>query len=301
MGGYISSECYPGFCDHAYYRDERPSEDMGFRGGEVVFCKVEETWRLFERLRLTRRVIVLVTGQSDLPCDDRRQAFLPPQVALWFSTNVTRPHPRVSALPLGIGPSQDPITAGAAALAQAFRPQPARPKWLYVNFRPETNPAARRPVFESFRRLAGEPWVTFREPASRGQAGRFLEEMGDHRFVLCPPGNGVDTHRMWEALATGAIPVVLRSAAMEPFAHLPVLLVDDLTRVSQEMLEASWPELAGGWTFPDELHAAHWQRKIAEARSRIALCPLLPWKSFFAESLKYSAGMLSRRLRHRFV
>jgi len=301
MPGYISSECYPSFCDHSYFSDERPAGDMGFRGGSAVFCKVEETWRLFERLRLTRRVIVLVTGQSDLPCDEGRQRFLPPQVAHWFSTNVTHPHPRVTAVPLGIGPSHDPITAGAAALAAAFRPQPERTKWLYVNFRPETNPAVRQPVFDAFRTRSGESWVTFREPVPSGQAGQFLEEMGRHRFVLCPPGNGVDTHRMWEAMATGAIPVVLRSSAMEPFYNLPALFVDDLCRIGPDLLEAAWGRISAGWKFPGELNASHWGKLIAGARSKVARCPALPVKTFAVASLKYAAGMVSRRLSPRSV
>lgn len=296
MSGFVSSGSYPAFCDHIYYCDERPVADTGFRGGDVVFCKVEETWRLFERLRLTRKVIVLVTGQSDLPCDAVRQAFLPPNVARWFSTNVTSPHPRVAALPLGVGPAHDPITAPADELAAAFRPQAARANWLYVNFRPETNRAARQPVFDSFRELADEGWVTFREPAPSGQSGRYLEEMGDHRFVLCPPGNGVDTHRMWEAIATGAIPVVQRSEAMEPFAHLPAVFVEDLRSVNLDMLEAAWPKLSAGWTLPAESLASHWRNEIAGARRMVERSRQVPWKIFFGETLKYSAGMVSRHL-----
>ena len=30
--------------------------------------------------------------------------------------------------------------------------------------------------------------------------------------MMSPPGNGVDCHRTWEAIALGAVPVVLRSA-----------------------------------------------------------------------------------------
>jgi hypothetical protein len=48
---------------------------MDFAGGEVVFCKIDEVLSFFERLRLTRRRVVLVTGQGDFPCDPFRQNF----------------------------------------------------------------------------------------------------------------------------------------------------------------------------------------------------------------------------------
>lgn len=47
------------------------------------------------------------------------------------------------------------------------------------------------------------------------------------KFVLSPPGNGLDCHRTWEALYLGAIPIVKR--ASWPFAHLqlPVLVINE--------------------------------------------------------------------------
>lgn len=36
--------------------------------------------------------------------------------------------------------------------------------------------------------------------------------VGEHRFVICPRGNGKDTHRFWEALYRGAIPIVLKDS-----------------------------------------------------------------------------------------
>ena len=36
----------------------------------------------------------------------------------------------------------------------------------------------------------------------------YIRNLFTHRFCLCPRGNGVDTHRMWEALYCGCIPIV---------------------------------------------------------------------------------------------
>ena len=46
------------------------------------------------------------------------------------------------------------------------------------------------------------------------------------KFVVSPPGNGPDCHRTWEALYSGAIPIVLEE--FWPFAetNLPVLVVE---------------------------------------------------------------------------
>lgn len=39
----------------------------------------------------------------------------------------------------------------------------------------------------------------------------YLEELSSHRFCLCIRGNGIDTHRFWESLYLGVIPVIINN------------------------------------------------------------------------------------------
>lgn len=39
----------------------------------------------------------------------------------------------------------------------------------------------------------------------------YLYELSQHRFCLCIRGNGIDTHRFWEALYLGVIPVIINN------------------------------------------------------------------------------------------
>ena len=55
-------------------------------------------------------------------------------------------------------------------------------------------------------------------------------------FVLCPEGNGIDTHRVWEALYSGSIPVVKNRTAFKSFDKLPILFVDSFYDVTAETL-----------------------------------------------------------------
>ena len=38
-----------------------------------------------------------------------------------------------------------------------------------------------------------------------------IERLGQYMFCICPEGNGVDTHRLWEALYLKTVPVVIKS------------------------------------------------------------------------------------------
>ena len=124
----------------------------------------------------------------------------------------------------------------------------------------------------------------------------FLAGMGGHRFVLCPPGNGVDTHRFWETLVTGGIPVAMRSPAMEPFFHLPAVWVDDFRCVTRSLLEAEWERLAPGWRVPEEVYEQFWKSRIDEARRSLQRRRRVSWDEYLKESLAYAAGMIRRRM-----
>jgi len=107
---------------------------------------------------------------------------------------------------------------------------------LYVNFnRPgigsngRVTNQARRHLEHHF---ANYSWVT----VGRGIGADYLREMRQHLFCLSPEGNCADPHRTWEALYIGVIPVVQRSAAYSWFADLPILQVDDLFNISEELL-----------------------------------------------------------------
>jgi hypothetical protein len=57
----------------------------------------------------------------------------------------------------------------------------------------------------------------------------FLNEVAYSDFVACPRGNGLDTHRLWEAIYLGSIPIVFRRhiPVKGIDIKLPMLVIDD--------------------------------------------------------------------------
>ncbi len=63
-------------------------------------------------------------------------------------------------------------------------------------------------------------------------------------FVLCPVGNGLDTHRAWESLYLGSYPIVENNHCNQAiFEGLPVLLVDDFNSLTTKMLKLKRDEM----------------------------------------------------------
>ena len=73
----------------------------------------------------------------------------------------------------------------------------------------------------------------------------YLEFLTDCRAMICPPGNGHDTHRVWECLAKGTWPIVKDNAhtqlLLRQYPSLPLLPID-----SPEDLDTSDPHVPVG-------------------------------------------------------
>ena len=56
----------------------------------------------------------------------------------------------------------------------------------------------------------------------------FRRAVSESFFVISPPGNGIDCHRTWEAIALGAVPVVKTGTlAKSLINYLPIHEVDN--------------------------------------------------------------------------
>lgn len=80
----------------------------------------------------------------------------------------------------------------------------------------------------------GKEWATV---ALKLEYASYLRMMQQHKFVLCPSGNGIESARNWETLYMRRVPVMVRHPYMqELFKDFPVLWVDDFSEVTQELL-----------------------------------------------------------------
>ena len=67
----------------------------------------------------------------------------------------------------------------------------------------------------------------------------YLQKLSQYKYAICPPGNGIDCHRLWECLYLGVIPILLRSIFSEKISKsFQVVLLDDWDDFNaQELLE----------------------------------------------------------------
>jgi hypothetical protein len=83
---------------------------------------------------------------------------------------------------------------------------------VYMNFNTSNNYAKRQPAYDA---LKDKPWVTVDMHPNGFKFDNYLDNIYNHKFVVCPEGNGIDTHRIWECLYMGTIPIVENNVTAE--------------------------------------------------------------------------------------
>lgn len=206
---------------------------------------------------------VIICGHSDYPLTDEIAARYPR--ATWFSTNTQSK--RVNGLPLGITNDTDEspvhrIYGNIPMMVEVSRIPREIMNLVYLNFAVHTYPSERAPLKEMF---SGVPWVTHCDSVNTFEGRRaFLQDVRNHTFVLCPRGNGIDTHRLWETLYMGSIPIVKRDSAHAGWTDLPILFVDDWKDITKERLLTEHKRIESTSWNMDKLKIGYWIHRIKQ-------------------------------------
>lgn len=162
-----------------------------------------------------------------------------PNMSVWYGQNIEcYEDPQVQSIPIGLENSMHfPHVSKRRRLLEAALHSAAHvpSKMVYMNFSMWTNPSARIHAYNSMR---DKPWITDECVQATVQENypQWLHQVLNHHYVLCPRGNGVDTHRTWETLYLGRIPIVLNDLNMRYYKNLPILIVDDWRDITESLL-----------------------------------------------------------------
>ena len=92
----------------------------------------------------------------------------------------------------------------------------------------------------------------------------YLQSVRNHTFVACPRGNGIDTHRLWETLYMGSIPIVKKDLAHSDWLDLPVLWIDDWNQLNEQYLREQEIVIRSREWNMEKLKVGYWIKKISQ-------------------------------------
>jgi len=242
------------------------SSDIAYIKTDVVWSNRPIRWR--GQPHDLRSAPLWITGHSDYPITQKVYERYSHNSSVWYAVNKEHRASKLHSIPLGITNDCDDthahrILGNTDIMIQVMNEPRSIKNLVYMNFAIHTYPTERQRVYDQFR---GFSWVTHEESiVSLEGRRRFLESIRNHKFILCPRGNGVDTHRLWESLYMGSIPIVRRHIAMEDFYDLPICWIDEWAQVTESFLNSEYDRItATSWNL-DKLKFSYWKDRIAES------------------------------------
>jgi len=162
----------------------------------------------------------LVIGETDDHNSVSRLIPLLQYIDKIYANHLVGDHPKISACPVGIERQSYRSSGKLKNFKKVASTNPKKrniPILVAWNDSTNTNRANYKKEFE----LSNKTLII----QQRVSASTLHNMMRKTLFVPCPAGNGIDTHRVWESIYLGAVPVILKSEFCGN-EKWPVLLVD---------------------------------------------------------------------------
>ena len=138
---------------------------------------------------------------------------------------------------------------------------------LYFNF---TCPTTNQPLYKFHQRMRNNVKDIFLKRGFQWNASEdfedYIKTLTKYKFCLAPPGRGIDTHRCWEALMVGTIPIVFSSSLNDLYENLPVIVIDDWNIINEEYLNKEYKTILQGEYNFEKLYTAFWIRMVEMKR-----------------------------------
>tara|TARA_Y100000816_G_scaffold122057_1_gene85759 strand:- start:196 stop:1200 length:1005 start_codon:yes stop_codon:yes gene_type:complete len=210
-------------------------KEINIKNNYVIFCTNDSLDLLFRYVRkLNITGLTLITNQTDEKISKYKFNKLPNQFSKWLSVNVDFKHNNLIPIPLGIsnGYGKNLMFDKDEILVDQEKYKQNKENLLYLNFEKNTNIRIRNNLNNYFKNYKWSKVVTEKKDIEE-----YERDLLTSNFVLCPEGNGIDTHRVWEALYSGSIPIVRNRDTFKNFNSFPILLVNNFYDITDQILK----------------------------------------------------------------
>jgi len=213
---------------------------------------------------------IIISHNSDINIDNR--FIIPNNVIKWYAQNVNIvDNDKIESIPIGHPNNRwFPEQRKLEKITNKLKETKKYKKLLYINHTIKTNSKERKEPYDLFQ---NKSWVTLTYGTNCVDYDRYIDDIYNHKFMLCPAGNGIDTHRLWETLDLKTIPVVKKHINNLYYKDLPICFVDNWSDITEEFLNNEFDRIKNikDWNL-NKLGFDYWKNRILN--DKINFCKL---------------------------
>lgn len=206
----------------------------------LIFVKTDYIHTFFNSDLVPNKPFYLITHNSDYSINKNHSLYLEQYTNLlkWYAQNVDYEHEKLIPIPIGIANPEWPH-GNVDILKKIINTDYKKETLMYANFNINTN----RPVRQECLRYISAEYVENNVPFDR-----YLINTSKAYFSICPMGNGIDSHRIWESLYLKTIPIVENTyniRVLKTKYKLPIYTIEQWseipsTRLTPELYHNIW-------------------------------------------------------------
>jgi len=244
-------------------------------GKNIFFRKYEYVLPLFDQLRNYEVPCILISGNSDYPITEELASMAPSCIKTWFGQVVQTDNPLLVPLPVGLENTDDCILEGQGSgrpwrtvKKETLQNPPERipSREIYANFN-IGNYGGRVRVAQICKNLSYITCDIYNQPQDDAPLSfyEYATNIVDHKMVVCPRGNApCDTHRLWETIHLGRVPIIKYKKPIASFVGAPIIVLDDWEQLSDlEFLNSEYERVKNNPK--DMAYLNYWESLIKEA------------------------------------
>jgi len=222
---YISGDAFSDLADFVF----NPPQWRNFNHGkslssaEVIFCRSDQLESMFDQYQDQIKAKVVITGNSDFEFHQMPKNIPPSIRAMFLQNSFISDNQFIFTVPIGL----ENFRLGVNGNPKFIRAREKEGRnFGRILFGPlsATHPV-RELVLERFSKLDSR-WTLLTDRLTPRAYDRIANS---YTFIAAVRGNGIDTHRLWESLYRGLIPIVVRDDWWKSLEHLfpQVITVSD--------------------------------------------------------------------------
>ena len=232
---------------------------FSLRSGDIIFTHTGNLLNLFYLIKNLSKdfELILITHQSDTPINKKLFSKKPKCVKSWYAVNVDLEINNLYPIPLGLANDalfDSNVSRNNLVYSLNYFKENIN---VYINFNDSTNKLERSWIKKHFEKFS---WVEIEN--NKLNIEEYSKKINQSAFVICPWGNGIDTHRIWETLLLGSIPIVKRHTTFKNLDDLPIYFVNDLRDINKKSLNEFMSSLKSKKLNLKKLDLKYWENIV---------------------------------------
>lgn len=228
------------------------------KNGSIIYTHTVYVKSLLDIIQNQDKNVIIITHNYDWNINSTH--IVPNNVIKWFAQNVDVNNPKLESIPIGLENRWwfVDVRKKEKMLNKLDSPKIFN-NLVYVNHNINTNPPKRTLPYQL---LENKSYATIKHGLNGQGFDEYLDDIYNHKFVICPEGNGIDTHRTWECLYVNTIPIEKRNINNQFYTDLPICFVDDWEEITETFLENEYIRIKNNEWNLNKLDFNYWKNKI---------------------------------------